>query len=109
MATAAAGMAGALWLAVAAIVGAAVVAVVAVTVVAAAMTLSGLGLDPPTGGGEEWRTLGLKLCPPRVLTCLGRRREGDGGNRRRRISLLRRRKDFEMKMKREGGGVLGGV
>ena len=26
------------------------------------------GLDPPGGGGEERRTRGLKLCPPRVFT-----------------------------------------
>ena len=51
---AAAGIAGALWLAVAAAVGAAAVAV---------------------GGGEEWSTRGLKLCPPRVLTMPGLEKE----------------------------------
>ena len=46
----------------------------ATTDAAAAMTAtaagvgSGLGLDPPAGGGEEWRTQGLKLCTPRVFT-----------------------------------------
>ena len=45
---------------------------------------SGLGLDPPTGGGEEWRTRGLKLCHPCVFTMPGpekRRRWGSGGRR----------------------------
>ena len=65
-----AGMAGALWLAGAAAMGA--IGAVAKTVVggdaAAAAAVSAPGLDPPVGGGEERRTWGLKLCPPRVLT-----------------------------------------
>ena len=60
MAAITAGMAGALWLAVAATVGGCAAVVTA--------AVSGLGLDPPTRGGEEWRTHGLKLCPPHVLT-----------------------------------------
>ena len=76
MATAAAGMAGALWLAAAAVVGAVAVEAVSTTAaavvgVAAVATGSGSGLDPPAGGGKEWRTRGLKLCPPRVLTMPG--------------------------------------
>ena len=54
--------------------GAAVMAVAAVG--------SGLGLDPIVGGGEEWRTWGLKLCPSRVFTMLGLekgRKWGSGG------------------------------
>ena len=76
MAAAATGMARALWLAVATVVGAA--AVVAVGTAAAAavgvatvVAGSGPGLNPPARGGEECRTRGLKLCPPRVLTMLG--------------------------------------
>ena len=55
-AAAEAGMAGALWLA--------ATAVTCGCAAAAATTISGPGLDPPAGGGEEWRTRGLKLCPP---------------------------------------------
>ena len=46
-------------------------AAVAVGAAATAAAVSGLGLDPPAGGGEEWHTRGLKLCPPRVLTMPG--------------------------------------
>ena len=78
---AAADMVGALRLAATAAMGAAAAAVAAVGVatvaatgVTAAPTVigvgSGLGLDPP-GGGEEWRTRGLNLCPPRVFTMSG--------------------------------------
>ena len=83
-AAAAVGMAGALWLAAKTKVGVAVIAVVGATAVAAvgvaaAMAVgaavvvagSGSGLDPPAGVGEEWRTRGLNLCPPLVLTMLG--------------------------------------
>ena len=85
------GMAGALWLAAAVAVGAAVMmagAVVAMTTVVGAATAavvgSRLGLDPPAGGGEEWCTRGLKLCPSRVFTIPGPekgRRWGSGGRR----------------------------
>ena len=34
---------------------------------ATAVAVSGPRLDPPAGGGEEWRTRDLKLCPPHVL------------------------------------------
>ena len=41
------------------------------------------GLEPPTGGGEEWRTRGLKARPPRVFTILEPKKEkkwrGGGG------------------------------
>ena len=76
---AAAGMAGALWLVAEVAVGAAAAAV------GTAATGSGLGLDLPAGGGEEWRTPGLKLCPPRVFTMprLEKgRRWGSGGRGR---------------------------
>ena len=69
-------MAGSLWLATEVVVGAAVAAVVGVG--------SRLGLDPPAGGGEEWCTRGLKLCPPCVFTMLGPEKEkrwGSGGRR----------------------------
>ena len=68
--TAAAGMAGALWLAVAAVVGAAAAAAVGG---GAAATTAGSrpGLDSPVGGGEERGIRGLKLCPSRVLTMPG--------------------------------------
>ena len=51
----------------------AVVAAVAVGggVAAAAAVELGSGLDPPVGGGEEWHTRGLKLCPPLVLIMPG--------------------------------------
>ena len=65
MATVAASMVGALWLAAAGAMGAAAVAVVGRGAVAAA-TGSGQGLDPPARGGEELCTRGLKLCPPHV-------------------------------------------
>ena len=34
-----------------------------------------LWLDPPTGGGEERHTRGLKLCPPHVFTMAGLEKE----------------------------------
>ena len=39
---------------------------------------AGPGLNLPAGGGEELRTRGLKLCPPRVFTMarLGKERRG---------------------------------
>ena len=37
---------------------------------AAAETTAGGELCPAAGGGEEGRTRGLKLCPPRVLAIL---------------------------------------
>ena len=45
--------------------------VVAATVAAAPAAGLGLGLDPPAGGGEEWCTRSLKLCPLHVLTMPG--------------------------------------
>ena len=45
-------------------------------VVAAATT--GPGLDPPTRGGEEQRTRGLKMCPLRVFTMDGLEKERRG-------------------------------
>ena len=69
----AAAIAGALWLATAvgAVAAAAMCAVAEAAVgggAAAAVVGSGPGLDPLARRGEEWRTRGLKLCPPRVLT-----------------------------------------
>ena len=46
------------------------------------------GLELPAGGGEEWITLGQKLCPPQVFTMVGLDKE-----RRRRGNFKR-----EMKM-----------
>ena len=57
----------------------------AATAAAVGAVGSGLGLDPLAGGGEEWRTRGLKLCPPRVFTMPGPERGGDGERERRRI------------------------
>ena len=33
------------------------------------------GLKLPAGGGEERQTLGLKVCPPRVFTMVGKEKE----------------------------------
>ena len=68
------GMAGALWLAAAAVMGGcAATAEMAVGggATVAVATVSGPGLGLLAGGGEEWRTRVLKLCPPRVLTMPG--------------------------------------
>ena len=62
-----AGMAGALWLATVIVVGAVATTVGAATAAAVGVR-SKLGLDPPAGGGEEWHTWGLKLCPPVCFT-----------------------------------------
>ena len=66
-ATIATGMAGALWLVAAAAVGGCAAAAAVVGGGVAGVVL-GPGLGPPTRGGEEWLTRGLKLCLPRVLT-----------------------------------------
>ena len=65
-----AGIAGALWLATVIVVGAVATTVGAATAATVGVR-SKLGLDPPTGGGEEWRTWGLKLCPPACFTMNG--------------------------------------
>ena len=76
--TAATGMAGALWLAAAAVVG--VAAVATTGAVAAAVVGRGIvtvavgsapGLDRLAGGRRGAAHPSLKLCPPRVLTMLG--------------------------------------
>ena len=41
----------------------------------AAAAGAGLGLELPTGGGEDCRTLGRKLCPPHVFTMVGLEKE----------------------------------
>ena len=46
---------------------------------------SGLELDLPAGGGEERRTRGLKLCPPRVFTMPGPEKGRRWGSGERRI------------------------
>ena len=73
IAATAAGMAKALWLAVvAAVGGCAAVATAAVGGdAAAAAVVLGPGLDSLAGGGEEWLTSSLKLCPSHVLTMHG--------------------------------------
>ena len=70
---AATGVVGALWLAAAAAVGTAAVGAAAAGIVGAVVVGAGSGpeLDPLARGGEEWRTRGLKLCPPCVLTMPG--------------------------------------
>ena len=98
-ATAAAGMAEALWLVAATAVGAAA-AMEMGRGAAATATGSWPGLDPPTGGGEERRTRGLKLCPPCVLTIPG----PEKGRRWREWEeeedfFAKEEKGFEMKMK----------
>ena len=47
-------------------------AVVAKGAVAAAV---GPGLELPTGGGENYLTLGQKLCPLRIFTMVGLEKE----------------------------------
>ena len=47
------------------------VAAVAVEARTAAATTSKHGLELPAGGGEEWRTLGRRVCPPLVFTMVG--------------------------------------
>ena len=49
----------------------------AATVVAVGAAARGVGqeLELPAGGGEYCRTLGRKLCPPRVLTMAGLEKE----------------------------------
>ena len=37
--------------------------------------MAGPGLELPVGGGEERRTLSLKVCPPRALTMAGQEKE----------------------------------
>ena len=45
--------------------------------------MGGAALEPPAGGGEEWRTWGRKALPPRVFTILKPEKEkkvvGGGG------------------------------
>ena len=62
------------WVAVGAVAAVEGTTVAAATVVGGgAAATAGLGLDLPTGGGEELRTWGLKLCP----SCVFRAREGE--------------------------------
>ena len=42
---------------------------------AATTAATGPGLDLLTRGGEDCRTLGQKLCPPRVFTMVGLEKE----------------------------------
>ena len=43
--------------------------------VGGATTVTGPGLELPAREGEERRTLGLKVCPPRVFTMFGQEKE----------------------------------
>ena len=61
------------------------------------------GLDPPTRGGEERRTRGLKLCPPRVLTMPGPKKGRRWREWEEEDFFAKEEKGFEMKMK--GGGM----
>ena len=48
----------------------------AAAVVATIMAVAGVpGLEPPTGEGEDYLTLGWKLCPPRIFTMAGLEKE----------------------------------
>ena len=51
----------------------------------AAAVGAGPGLELPAGRGEDCRTLGQKLCPPRVFTMAGLEKEKRwrGGEERR--------------------------
>ena len=109
-------MTGALWLAATEVMGAAatagaVAAAVAAAAVGAAATAtvgrgattttvgSEPGLDPPIGGGEERRTQGLKLCPPRVLTMPGPNKGRRWREWEEEDFFGKEEKGFEMKMK----------
>ena len=67
-------MAGMPLAAVAAAAGADMTAVAA-TAARAAAAGAGPGLELPVGGGEDCRTLGKKICPPRVFTMAGLEKE----------------------------------
>ena len=41
----------------------------------AAAAAAGPGLEQPTGGGEDYLTMGRKLCPPRIFTMAGLEKE----------------------------------
>ena len=43
--------------------------------VGAAAVAGWLGLELQAGGGEDYLTLGLKLCPPHILTMAGLEKE----------------------------------
>ena len=62
------------------------------------------GLDPPTGGGEERRIRGLKLCPSRVLTMPGPEKGRRWREWEEEDFFAEEEKGFEMKMKGGGGG-----
>ena len=69
----------------------------------AAVVEEGPGLDPPIRGGEKSCIRGLKLCPPRIFTMAGleNKRRWRGWEEEERI-----KNEFEMKLKRGGGGVV---
>ena len=60
----------------------------------------------PTGGGEEWRTRGLKLCPPRVLAMPRLEKVRRWRSGRRRVSVLRKINGLKGKIEENGGGGL---
>ena len=41
----------------------------------AAVAAAERGLELSTGGGEEWRTLGWRVCPPRFFAMVGLEKE----------------------------------
>ena len=53
---------------------------------------AGPGLELLAGGGEERRTLGLKVCPPLVFTMVGQEKE-----RRWRTGLQTGKGDLKLK------------
>ena len=68
-----------------------------------------LGLDPPVGGGEERRTRGLKLCPPRVFTMAGLEKERRGWEEDSFRGDGEEMEWLGMKIRGGGGGGGGGL
>ena len=53
------------------------------TTAAAGAVEAGPGLELPAGEGEDYCTLGRKLCPPRIFTMVGLEKEKSGEEGRR--------------------------
>ena len=73
-----------------------------------AAVTAGPRLDPPEGGGEERRTRGLKLCPPRVFTMDGLEKEMRGWEEESFKGDGEEMEWLGMKMKEGGGGGVWG-
>ena len=85
-------------------VGAIGAAVAAAGDVGAEAAAAGPRLGLPAGGGEDFLTLGLKLCPPRVFTIAGLEKERMGG---RKVSEMKW--NGNERRERGGGGGGGGL